>query len=231
MASFIYYVQRCDHQHYTDRRGRTRILSAYATLELANKEASNTLHSIRHKEDTNRLACIEEDKVQKDGYYCGSVRLCQDDTPTGIDTCVVSVKKMRLQGGVVQIPEKKSAVARPALREQLAPSSVAGRGRNTSGISPDRVRLNALSKHGAKNDTKATIEPESLIISKTELNDWIKRRPLTPTRDAENINVPKYVGEFEEFLQAETASTGMKRKRTSETQSRSAGSRHDPITL
>lgn len=106
MASTLYYVQRHDFSHHTDQTGRKELLSVHATLQGANDEASDQLQEIKENEDDKGLAVIEEDGVGRDGCYTGVVRLFQDDTDEGIDTCVITVKTTILHGGFVQVSDQ-----------------------------------------------------------------------------------------------------------------------------
>lgn len=105
MVSTIYYVIRHDFQNRKDVLGRMSLLSAHATLDLANDEARDVLQEITEAEndDDRKLAQIEQDGLQENGRYRGAVRLFRDDQQDTIDLCMVTVEETILNGGIVQV--------------------------------------------------------------------------------------------------------------------------------
>ncbi|KAF9534892.1 hypothetical protein CPB83DRAFT_888843 [Crepidotus variabilis] len=87
----IFIVERHDYQHHTDEIVRKHFCSAHTTLKAANKKAKALLYRYLNTEDDNGLAQIEDEGIQNDGTYLGTVRLFQDYSEDGKDTTVVSV--------------------------------------------------------------------------------------------------------------------------------------------
>jgi hypothetical protein len=87
-----------DFQHHTDDIGRKNVLSYHTTLRGANWKAKILLHSIKRDEDQHGLAQIEEDDIDGEGIFQGSVILFQDETDNGIDTSNIAVLAVDLTG-------------------------------------------------------------------------------------------------------------------------------------
>jgi hypothetical protein len=96
--STIYIVERHDFQHHTDEIGRKNVLSYHTTLRGANWKAKILLHTIKRDEDQHGLAQIEEDDIDGEGFFQGSVILFQDKTDDGIDTSNIAVLAVDLTG-------------------------------------------------------------------------------------------------------------------------------------
>lgn len=91
----VYLVQRHDYgPHYSDEVARGRVHSIHTTKAAANRKAKVLVRVIRRDEDTNDMAILETEEIDKKGYYFAYLELNQDMADDGIHHTEVTTSKM-----------------------------------------------------------------------------------------------------------------------------------------
>lgn len=117
MVEHVYFVQRHDHEHHTDRKGRMTAISIHRTLAGANAAARNHMERESRKVEPGMEPGIDIEELTGDGRFHCQVQTFQGKR----DHFIIKVKQMVLHDdgaaaapGPVHGNENDSPNGRPA---------------------------------------------------------------------------------------------------------------------